>query len=341
MTPRESLEKELARYNGDILDSMVRAGLGRPLNHLVAAGPVPIMITGLMNALEMDQEALKRFVSYLMVSISSLEMKGAAKGYLDAITGVTAPQQNPYMDLVVLGLPFADRQSFRAKLRTVLSSPHFRTLSANGPRYCGRSYSRILIRHVGQRIGIRVAYIDLLKTKVEDIISYLINEMQLDVRDIRDRMAQVSTQTKGFLSALRGVAQNQFVQTNTRWCVIFDHHDLTETPPERKEFAELMIEELMEDTIPNLWVVMLGLGTCEYLSRESALNIMDVPLSQLGITDIETYINDLHVQKNNQPMDQTTLHVESDKVLNGLTLPLQTRESMENMSLRLRQNFLI
>lgn len=337
MTPRELLEKELSRYNAQQLDSIVRGVLGKPLNHLVADARVPIMVTGLMNALEMDQEALKKFVSHLIVSIPSSEMKGAAREYLNDITGVAAPQQNPYMDLIVLGQPFADRQTLRAKLQAVLNTPYFRTLSANGPRYCGRSHSRLLVRHVGQRIGFNVVYIDLLKTKVEDIISSLINQMQLDVKDIRDRMAQVSTQTKGFLSVLRGVAQNQFLQTNTRLCVVFDHHDLNETPPERKEFAELMIEELMEDTLPNIWVVMLGLGTCQFLQQKHLFNIMDVPLSQLGVTDIESYINDLHLQKNNQPMDQAALQTERDKVLNGLTLPLQTIDNMDTMSLRLQK----
>ena len=340
MTSRELLEKELAAtYNDKQLDAVIRALLGIPLTHIVAIAPMPIMVTALMNNLEMDQEALKKFISHLIVSVSSPEMKGAAKEYLDEITGVVTLNEDPYQDLIVLGQPFADRQTLRAKLKDVLNTQYFRTLSANGPRYCGRSHSRILVRHVGKKIGIRVAYIDLLKTKVEDIISYLINEMQLDVKDIRDRMAQLSTQTKGFLSALRGVAQNQFVQTNTRWCVVFDHHDLVETPPERKEFAELMIEELMEDAIPNMWVVMLGLGTCQYLQQKYLPNILDVSLSQLGPTDIETYINELHLKKNNAPMDQATLDTERDKVLNGLTIPLQNIENMDTMSLRLRQYF--
>jgi hypothetical protein len=246
---------------------------------------------------------------------------------------------NPYKDLIVLGQPFADRQSFRDKLKDLLNSQYNRTLAANGPRYCGRSHSRILVRHVGQKIGIGVAVVDLLKTDVGEAISDLINQMQLDVKDIRDRMAQFSTQSKGFLSALRGITQNQFVQTNTRWCIVFDHHDLTETPPERKEFAELMIQELMEDTLPNIWIVMLGLGSCQYLAPNYVPNIMNVELLRLGLTDIETYINDLQVQKSSMPLDAATLQAERDKVLADLTMPLETVESMDSMSRRLRQYF--
>ncbi len=53
---------------------------------------------------------------------------------------------------------------------------------------------------------------------------------------------------------------------------------------------------------------------------------------RLSLTDIETYINDLHIQKNTMPLDGAKLQVEREKVLANLTLPLQTVESMERMS---------
>ena len=193
------------------------------------------------------------------------------------------------------------------------------------------------MRHVGQQIGIGVLVIDLLKSDVSEIIGNLINGMQLDVRDTRDRMAQFSTQTKGFLSALRGVGQDRFQQNNIRWCIVFDHHDLAETPPDRKEFAELMIQELMEDTLPNVWVVMLGMGTCQYLPPKYVANILNVDLLRIGQTDIETYINELRIYKKEDPLEGAALATERDKVLADLTVPLETIESMDTMSSRLRQ----
>lgn len=338
MTPREMLEKEIASaYNDQQLDTLVRSVLQKPLNHIVAKASVPIMVTELMNALEREQSELIKFILQLRLNGPTLEIRGAASNYFDNIFGTVTPQVNPYKDLIVLGHPFADRQSFRDKLKALLALQYNRTLSVNGPRYCGRSHSRVLVRHVGQTIGIRVAFIDLLKTDVSDAISYLINEMQLDVKDVRDRMAQFSTQTKGFLSALRGIAQTQFLQTNTRWCIVFDHHDLLETPPERKEFAEAMIQELIENTLPNIWVIMLGLGTCQFLTTRDTYNILNVDLLPLGLTDIETYINELYIQKHNRPMEPTALQAEREKVLADLQLPLASIESMETMSLRLRQ----
>ncbi len=340
MTPRETLENELAHaFNEEQLDGILRSVLKKPLNHLVASARLPIMITELVNALEMDQVALKMFISHLFVSGPSLEIKGAARGYLDDILGIVAPQANPYKDLIVLGQPFVDRQSFRDKLKDLLSSQYNRALAATGPRYSGRSHSRILIRHVGQKLGFRVAVVDLLKVDVGDAISYLINEMRLEVKDTRDRMAQCSTQTKGFLSVLRGIAPDHFVQNNIRWCIVFDHHDLPETPPERKEFAELMIQDLMEETLPNIWVVMLGLGSCQYLTPNYIHNIMNVEILRLGLTDIESYINDLHIQKNDRPLDLNSLQREREKVLADINFPLQTVESMDKVSRRLRQYF--
>jgi hypothetical protein len=341
MTARDIFEAQLAVYFKDEqrLDAWIRSTLNKPLNNFVASASMPIMITGLLSALESDQAELLKFLAQLITYGGTSEVRGTARGYLDESMNIVSPQADPYKDLIVLGQPFADRQTFREKLKDLLNLQYNRTLAANGPRYCGRSHSRMLVRHVGQKTGVRVAVVDLLKSDVGEAVSDLINEMQLDVRDTRDRMAQFPTQTKGFLSALKGIAQSQFVQNNTRWCIVFDHHDLDETPPERKEFAEAMIRELMENTLPNIWVVMLGLGSCQYLAKNYESNIMKVDLLRLGLTDIETYINALHVQKNNQPLNPAALQVERDKVLADLTMPLQTIQSMESMALRLQQYF--
>lgn len=340
MTAREILENEMARvYNERQLDMMIRAILKQSFEYFVARDRLPIMITGFINGLEKDQVALKDFISQLIVSGPSLEIRGAAKAYLDDILGIQTPVANPYKDLIVLGQPFADRQSFRDKLKDLLALQYNRTLAANGPRYSGRSHSRILVRHVGQKIGIGVAFVDLLRTDLRDAINDLINEMQLDVQNMKDRMGQYSNLAKGFITTLRGISQNQFVQNNTRWCIVFDHHDLAETPPERKEFAEMMIQELMENTLPNIYVVMLGLGSCQYLPQSYVANIMNVDLLRLGITDLETYVNDLHVLKNMPRLDRNAMDKEMEKVLADLTLPIMTVEGMSTMSQRLRQYF--
>ena len=59
MNPRDILEKEIARvFNEQQLDSIIMAVLKKPLNHIVANARLPIMISGLLNALENDQGSI-------------------------------------------------------------------------------------------------------------------------------------------------------------------------------------------------------------------------------------------------------------------------------------------
>jgi hypothetical protein len=60
-----------------------------------------------------------------------------------------------------------------------------------------------------------------------------------------------------------------------------------------------------------------------------------VDLLRLEPSDIETYINELHLKKNLQPMDAAALQAEKQKVLDGLAIPLTTLDSMTTVYSRL------
>jgi hypothetical protein len=338
MTVRELFEKELARFNKEQLESIVKPAIDERLDHITMANTIPRIVTELLNELEKDQLKIIRFLIYLKEFGPSTEIRGTAINYLGEMLGKPVQMQNPYTELIIFGEPFADRQSFRDKLKLLFNAPYNRALATNGPRYCGRSHSRILVRHVGQQIGINVVYIDLLNNTVEEIINQLINEMQL-VIEKRDPLAQDATKTKDFLARFRGISQNQFLAANTRCCIVFDHHDLAETLPAAKEFAELMIRDQLENSLRNVWVVMLGLGNCTQISPGQIARLLSVDLLRIEPADIEAYINELRVKKNQQPMDSLTLQNEKQKILNGLALPLQTIDGMMTMSERLRQYF--
>ena len=84
---------------------------------------------------------------------------------------------------------------------------------------------------------------------------------------------------------------------------------------------------------------MLGLGTCSQISPVQIAKMIPVDLLRIEPADIEIYINELHLKKNQQPLDLVTLQTEKQRVLEGLTLPLQTIDSMLTISDRLRQYF--
>ncbi len=338
MTVRELFEKELSRFNKNQLESIVKSAIDEKLDHLTMANTIPKIVTELLNELESEQLKIIRFLIYLREFGPSTEIRGTAINYLGEWLGQPVLVQDPYTELVVFGDPFADRQSFRDKLKSLFNAQYNRALATKGPRYCGRSHSRILVRHVGQQIGVNVVYIDLLTSTVGEIIDQLVNEMQLTINK-RDPLAQDATKTKDFLEKFRGISQNQFFPANTRCCIVFDHHDLPETLPSTREFAELMIKDQLENSLRNVWVVMLGLGTCTQISQVDISKMIAVDLLRIEPADIEAYINELHVKKNQQPMDPGALLKEKQKILDGLSLPLETLDSMTTMSARLHQYF--
>ena len=124
MAARQSLEKEIALVfiNDQRLDTMVRSVLQQPLNYFVPLASFPTMITGLFNEIEKEQMVLLKFLGHLINYGSTPELKGAARAYLDEQLGIVSPELDPYKDLIVLGQPFADRQSFRDKLKVLLAS---------------------------------------------------------------------------------------------------------------------------------------------------------------------------------------------------------------------------
>lgn len=329
MTNRESLEKELCKLKEGHLEQIVKSTIGERLDHISSlTKTVPLIVTDLLNYLEKEPLTQIRFLKNLKDVGYTSELKGSANNYLSEVLGEEVPVLDPYSDLIIRGEPFADRQTFREKLKVLFDLPDKRTLAAIGPRYSGRSHARILVQHVGDQVGKTYIYVDLLTSTVGEVIDQLINEMGL-VIDKRDPLAQDSTKTKDFLQRLRAISRDEFVPANKRWCIVFDHHDVPETAPSAKEFAELMIKDQLEKTLRNVWVVMLGLGTCTRISPMDIQNkIVIADLLRLEPSDIEAYLNELYVKKNQQPMDPVALQIEKQKVLDGLVIPLSTKDSL-------------
>jgi hypothetical protein len=334
MTNRESLEKELCRLTANQLAQLVDSTIKQRLDHITLANNVPQLVFELINKLEKEGLRLILFLTNLKEAAYSSELKGSANNFLSELLGEEVQVLDPYSDLTIRGEPFADRQTFREKLRTLFENSDKRTLAATGPRYCGRSHARILVQHVGDQVGKTYIYVDLLTNTVGEVIDQLINEMGLQIEK-RDPLAQDSTKTKDFLARLRGISRDEFVPANRRWCIVFDHHDVPETAPSVKEFAELMIKDQLEKTLRNVWVVMLGLGPCTKISPMDIQNkLVTADLLRLEPSDIETYIHELHLKKN-QPLDAAALQAEKQKVLDGIDIPLTTLDSMTKVYSRL------
>ena len=199
---RAQLVQALCRvYSREQLDKAVRQILGAPLEQYAMGPNLPTIVDNLLTELERQTDQLISFLMNLHARTNRIDLKAAINLYF----GIRNGDGDPYTALMVFDLPFVDRDTLRRKLRSMFQNHVKRVLLARGIRGVGKTYSYNLISHVAEANGITPVYIDLIEAPhVDDLIGQLINSLSLDPRDLRDRIAQISTQGKGLASALRG-----------------------------------------------------------------------------------------------------------------------------------------
>lgn len=331
---RRRLEDELLRFTYEQLNQFVSNALGHSLEYFVTRGPnLRATVTNLLEELGKVEKQRFLFLTYMYTNVRSPGLRRAINEYLGF-----PPPPDPYRALAPLNEPFVNRSLLRDALQQLFSNQGHRALVTLGPRYSGRSHSRWLIEHVAQlqEQDTQVLLIDLIDeegaTNVVDIIGQIINEMRLDPKDFRDRIAQGSTQTKGFVTAMRGHARD-LRDENRHWCLVFDHYDREEVDAAAHKLVVAMIKDASENRLPNINIIVLGHTTSldPYLDSHRVLQDNIVALTR---SDVERYLNKL-AQEKEAPMSQQDLHQNCDEIFNGLSLPLDLN-GMKELSNRLR-----
>jgi hypothetical protein len=325
---RGRLVDELVKeYTRDQLDSLVRQTLRNPLTHYVSAvSNHPTQVDHFIGELELQPEVANAFLLWILgLPPRRPQLRSAIRAYL----GLPAAP-DAYAALLVFDEVFVDRHLFRAKLRDLFKSEVNRVLVARGPRFCGRTHSKWLIQHVADSEGIKVVVVDLLEVDVSDAIADLINEMSLDPKEFADRMAQASTKTKGFASALRGYSKAD--KSGDRWCLVFDHFDREQVPKASRELVELLVRDAALQSLPNISVIVLGHSGS--FDAQFAHRILDEDILPLQPTDVERYLSDVAADRGRviAPADLAKCR---EKVFANLNLPLDFA-GMQEMSKRLR-----
>lgn len=300
------------------LDSVVQRALDEPLGYIISPNNnLKTIVNELLRSLELDGR-IRLFLRYISKTNISPELRNAIELY----SGNLAPSPNPYTALIVSNQPFVDRTSFRGALARLFGE-NLRVLIMNGNRYSGRTYSRLLVQHVAENIGIIPLYIDLMNglqsKEVQDIVLQCSNYMSLPPSNFRDPAAQQSTQTKGFIYFLIGWFRS-LEGSQQRWCFIFDHYDRDEVLPACREFVDLLIEELINNSgIINVRTVLLG--NKPVIPRTIASYILNDRLEPFLPSDVEQYLGDI-AQRNGRSVSAQDLLAQREKVFEGLTQPL-------------------
>jgi len=332
MNPRERLEKELRRFTKEQLAALVFSALDEKLEDFAIASSLEAIIFQFMEQLLLQDKKMLSFLLF-MKELNKPDLTGAINDFLPVILGRPVPQSDPYSELVVFGEPFVDRQDLRLKLKSLFTTQNGpQVLVTRGPRYSGRSHLRWLIQYVAQKEGIEAVYIDLLGNNVNDIIGQIINELGLPAAEFRDRLAQESTQAKGFRSAFRGKAR-EFPAKNQRWCLVFDHHDRDEVVQDARALVEMLVDDGAAKSLANVWVVVLGHGTM--LSPQLTYRILDVPTVPLEPVDVEKFLGELF-SRQQQQLTVDELAGKKAEIFLNLTTPLSL-EGMYTMAERIRK----
>lgn len=312
-------------YTQEQLNQVVREFLQHDLEYYAVAGSYAAIVDKLLDELDRSTSDLLKLLIGIMLRTTRPELKSAIEAYL----GIASQSSDPYDTLLVFAQPFVDRTTFRRKLRDLFDGPYKRVLLTRGAQGSGRTYCLNLIQHTAEARGIRVAALDLLDTPTpDDLIGQIINTMSLDPKQLRDRVAQLSTQGKGLASALRGEAA-KFAQQGQRWCIVIDHLDRDEVSDPARELFIPLIQDVARRQVPNVWMVALGFKGQLGAGLTGAL--IDDELLPLSRTDVEQYMTAFVRQKNAQHVDEPALLT---KIFAGLTPPL-VGETLLTMSQRL------
>jgi hypothetical protein len=318
-------------------DELVRRALNTPREHYAIANDLKTIVDKFIEELELVQDQLLTFLLKLREWTSRPELRAAINSYF----GLTNAAGDPYTALLVFDEPFVNRQVFRERLCELFTNPWSRVLITRGPRACGKTHSRWLIRHVAETIGAEVVVVDfdLLDNpdnEVRDIVDQLINDMYLPPNEFRDRIAQASTISKGFASALRGHSRTAFKQSGQQWCLVFDHFDRDVVPQSAREFVRLLVSDAATLQLQNVWVIVLGYK--ELLTPSIARRVLDEEIFPMQPPDVERFLDQMATSAG-KPIQPGGNAARRDEIFNGLVVPLN-HDGMWEMARRLHKHII-
>jgi hypothetical protein len=313
-------------YNLAQLNAIVQKALNQPLEYFANGGTYPVLVDKLLADLELRPDDRDTFLAVLKVATTRSEVRGAINAYY----GVP-PDPDPYDSLRPLDEPFVNRQNSREKLRSLFRSPNRRALVIRGPKASGKSHSHWLIEYVARSEGIEPVLVQLRGATLDDVVTQIINDLQLPVQEFRDRQAQASTQTKGFISAFRGWTKT--LPPLTRWCLLFDNHDDESVDAAVSGFVDALLSEVADFTMPPVFVIVLGHRTIPRPGAATAKRAVTDDILQMTQPDVERFLQQLATQNGAalQPGESTTL---AASVFENLVSPLD-HDGMTTLSGRL------
>jgi hypothetical protein len=321
---RAKLLKSLSRtYGRAQLDSIVRATLGNSLEFYAIGSDLPSIIDKLLSDLEKRLPELWRFLLTVRENTRRPDLRSAIDGYLE----IAKVEENVYEALVVLDEPFVNRHILRRKLRELFETPNRRVLVVRGNRVVGKSHSKWLIQHVSQSIGVEMIYVDLRDT-VEDIVWQVVNDMSLPPNEFRDRLAQLSTVSKGFVSALRGFSRQM---NDQHWCLVLDGYDRAEVADDVRVLVDTLLGEVAKVQMGPIRLVLLGYRDLPYELRSHVIEEEVLPIAQ---PDVERFLRDLTALLNTTGASERCTQI-CDSIFDGLAQPLDEK-GMITMTSRLR-----
>jgi hypothetical protein len=328
---RAELVEVIARiYTLPQLDALVRKALNRALEYYVGPSDRITTVDKLIAALELTPEDLET----LLVSLHAWARAPALRAAIDAYYGAPAGE-DPYDALMVLDEPFVNRQKSRDKLRDLFQNPNRRAMVVRGVRATGKSYSRWLIEHVARSEGIEPVFVELKDNVLDDIVAQIINDMSLPPQEFRDRLAQFSTITKGFISALRGSARR--MPAGELWCLIFDSHDYDTVPKVMRDFVDELLVDVANLQMPPIWMVVLGHRPPPPAAGPTAPPARLITDDILPMTqpDIDKFLEQL-CKRIGPLLPQGQTSALSADIFLDLTAPLD-HEAMQILAVRLRE----
>ena len=331
---RANLVQVLARtYSVEQLDVLVKRALGKPLQYYAIAPDLLTVVDKLLSDLELTPTTER--LTFLL-NVREWCRQPLVRGAIDAYLGLADSSTETYEALVVFEEPFVDRQLFRDKLRDLFQNQNRRALVARGPRACGKSHTRWLVQHVARSEGFQSIFVDLQDIKLDEIVSQLINEMNLPPKDFRDRLAQFAAMSKGFVTALRGICKAGLL--GQRWCIVFDSYDSDRVGQELREFVDILLADIGNLQMDPVWIIILGHRQSQTIIRGAAVPLVRViadDIQPVLQSDVAKFLKDFSVRAGVEIADEVAAS-QASEIFGNLSTPLDL-DGMMTMKDRLRE----
>jgi hypothetical protein len=230
----------------------------------------------------------------LTVIRSQVPVNPALVMMIDGFAGLrlSVPGIPPHLELVLDGAPFVNHQQLRSALFSMTQPGGARVMQVTGDQASGKSYSHVLISHVGRRFGAEIYLAPDLDgaTRAVELVGDIAQQLDFDPVPEMPDAPQDLTVVKRLVRWV--AAEGRKLETD--FWLVFDGFDSISVNDEVLAFLSGLAQSIGKGQPERLRLFLLGWNRA--ISGTPPGRIFEQPLTAFARSHVHAYIDDLVAQ---------------------------------------------